>query len=131
MFKQNSCFVVFFLVMIGMSFVGCTDSELPSANELVVKAPAAFSEGEGLFNNNCAACHGIGAQGTDRGPTFLSKIYEPGHHGDGAFRLAVKKGVRAHHWNFGNMPKIRGLSSEEVSQIIAYVRWIQRENGIS
>ncbi|HZR46102.1 MAG TPA: c-type cytochrome, partial [Candidatus Manganitrophaceae bacterium] len=38
------------------------------------KAPAELETGEKLFNNHCAGCHGIGAKGTDRGPTFLSKI---------------------------------------------------------
>ncbi len=114
-----------------MLIVGCTDSELPLVNDPVVKAPVAFSDGEKLFKNNCASCHGAGAQGTDRGPTFISKIYEPSHHADSAFRLAVKNGVRAHHWQFGNMPKISGVSPDEVGQIISYIRWIQRENGIS
>lgn len=109
----------------------CTDSDAPSPDEPVPAAPTEFSAGEQLFNNNCAGCHGKGAKGSDRGPTFISKIYEPGHHGDGAFHMAVKRGVRAHHWNFGNMPKISGVSQSEVDQIIGYVRWLQRENGIS
>jgi len=131
MLKQYLKDIVVFGVSFGFFFVACTDSTLPIGNGPVAKAPVEFSGGEQLFNNNCGGCHGVGAQGTDRGPTFLSKIYEPSHHGDSAFRLAVKKGVRAHHWNFGNMPKISGVSPDEVGQIISYVRWIQRENGIS
>ncbi len=131
MIKQNLWLTVIIVASLGVFFVACTDSKLSSGDSVAVKASAEFSDGERLFNNNCAGCHGAGALGTDRGPTFLSKIYEPSHHGDSAFRLAVKKGVRAHHWNFGDMPKISGISSGEVSQIISYVRWIQRENGIS
>jgi len=131
MLKQNLGLTVVFFMVFGTFIAGCTDSELPSGNDPVVKAPVEFSDGEKLFNNNCVACHGPGAQGTDRGPTFISKIYEPSHHGDSAFRLAVKNGVRAHHWKFGNMPKISGVSPDEVGQIISYIRWIQRENGIS
>jgi len=44
--------------------------------------------------------------------------------------LAVKNGVRQHHWPFGSMPPIPGVSKAEVSQIIAYVRTLQRANGI-
>lgn len=131
MIKENSWFTVIFVVVFGTFVVSCTDSKLSSEQTVRAEAPLEYADGERLFNNNCAGCHGIGAQGSDRGPTFLSKIYEPSHHADSAFRLAVKKGVRAHHWNFGNMPKISGVSSDEVSQIISYVRWIQRENGIS
>lgn len=109
----------------------CTDAGAPASNEPVPTAPAEFSAGEQLFNNNCAGCHGMGGKGSDRGPTFISKIYEPGHHGDGAFHMAVQRGVRAHHWDFGNMPKISGVAKEEVDHIIGYIRWLQRENDIS
>ncbi len=120
-------FSIFFLTMLS----ACTNPDAPASNAPTPPAPAAFSSGEKLFNSNCAGCHGMGAKGSDRGPTFISKIYEPSHHGDGAFHMAVQKGVRAHHWNFGNMPKISGVSKEEVDEIIGYIRWIQRENGIS
>ena len=38
--------------------------------------------------------------------------------------------MRAHHWEFGNMPKIEGVTPADVEQIIRYVRWLQREAGI-
>lgn len=108
----------------------CTGSENPVSTEPPPTAPSEFAGGEKLFNNNCAGCHGIGATGTDRGPSFISKIYEPSHHGNPAFHIAVKRGVRQHHWNFGNMPKISGVAKDEVNQIILYVRWLQKEKGI-
>jgi len=125
--------IVLLMMLLALSFsalVACSEGGAPQGGHPVPLAPAKLSEGETLFNNNCAACHGKGAKGTDRGPTFLSKIYEPSHHGDGAFRLAAKNGVRAHHWKFGNMPKIRGLEPGDLGQIIAYVRWLQKESGI-
>ncbi|MFQ5543832.1 MAG: c-type cytochrome [Nitrospiria bacterium] len=121
-------------VLFSVILAGCPDSPAPKGTEngaSTVEAPAEFAEGERFFNSHCAGCHGSGAKGTDRGPTFISKIYEPSHHGDSSFHLAVRNGVRAHHWRFGNMPKIRGINPEEVDQVISYIRWIQRENGIS
>jgi hypothetical protein len=47
-----------------------------------------------------------------------------------AFQRAAAKGVRAHHWKFGNMPKIDGVKPDEVTQIIGYIRWLQRQAGI-
>lgn len=89
-------------------------------------------EGETLFKKNCAACHGDNAAGRDGlGPPLVHKIYEPGHHGDGAFFLAVQQGVRAHHWPFGNMQPVAGVSHNDVENIIAYVRTLQRANGIN
>ena len=87
--------------------------------------------GRALFDANCTACHGQNALGSDRGPPLLHRIYEPSHHSDSAFLLAVRKGVRAHHWKYGNMPAIDGISDNEVVQITAYVRALQRANGIN
>lgn len=86
--------------------------------------------GQTLFAANCAACHGANAVGSDQGPPLVHRIYEPSHHGDMAFVLAAKRGVRAHHWRFGNMPAVEDISEEEVLQIASYVRSIQRANGI-
>jgi hypothetical protein len=44
--------------------------------------------------------------------------------------MAVNKGVRQHHWQFGNMPPITGVSPEEGGHIVAYVREEQRKVGI-
>ena len=89
-----------------------------------------FEEGEGLFKLNCASCHGVEGVGTDKGPPMVHKIYEPGHHSDMSFYLAVMRGVRAHHWRFGDMPKVAGLREKEVGSIILYVRFLQRRAGI-
>lgn len=87
--------------------------------------------GAALFAANCAACHGENGAGRDgAGPPLIHVIYEPSHHGDAAFYLAVQNGVRAHHWRFGNMPPVAGVSQADVSRIIAYIRTVQRANGI-
>ena len=87
--------------------------------------------GERLFNDNCASCHGPNAAGQQGvAPPLVHKIYEPSHHADGAFYLAVKQGVRAHHWTFGDMPPVEGLTQKDVERIVAYVRLLQRANGI-
>jgi len=88
--------------------------------------------GETAFNNNCAACHGENAAGQEGvAPPLVHRIYEPNHHGDAAFIIAVKNGVRAHHWRWGNMPALPDISEIEVRKIIEYVRALQRANGIN
>lgn len=96
-------------------------------------APSAelLEEGEALYSANCASCHGDALEGTDSGPSFLSSVYEPGHHGDGAFLLAVLRGVPAHHWGFGDMPAVEGLSPEDVDAIVAFVRQVQERVGFT
>ncbi|MEH6831034.1 MAG: cytochrome c [Sulfitobacter sp.] len=101
-----------------------------------VVIPASFTAqeqmGETAFNAKCAACHGINGAGRDGiAPPLIHKIYEPGHHGDMSFQLAAMNGVRAHHWPFGNMPPVEGITRSVITNITAYVRAIQRANGIN
>lgn len=103
---------------------------------VVVTLPASLSNegeaGKALFEENCVACHGPNAAGlTGLGPPLVHKIYEPSHHGDPAFLLAASRGVRSHHWDFGDMPPVEGVTPEEVVAIVAYVRELQRANGIN
>lgn len=98
---------------------------------LTIPAFTAEAEaGQALFQENCVTCHGQNATGSDQGPPLVHRIYEPNHHGDLSFRLAARQGVRAHHWNFGNMPPVEGVSDEDVLKITRYVRELQKANGI-
>ena len=116
------------LLVLGL-FVACDSSQQKQAAG-GGPAPAELQAGEAKFTANCAACHGTQAAGTDHGPPLVHKIYEPNHHGDPAFQRAAANGVKAHHWEFGNMPKIEGVTPEDVDQIVKYVRWLQRQAGI-
>lgn len=88
--------------------------------------------GKVAFEAKCSVCHGANAVGqTDVAPPLVHKIYEPSHHADEAFQRAVSLGVRQHHWPFGNMPPVEGLTRGDVTMIIAYVRELQRANGIN
>ena len=86
--------------------------------------------GARLFASNCALCHGTHATGTDRGPPLVHEICEPDHHADAAFHRAVNQGVASHHWSYGNMAPVPGVSHRSVTKIVAYVRELQRANGI-
>jgi cytochrome c2 len=121
-------------------FLGCSENgsnaqSAPASSPTILASaakplPAELEEGEAKFNNFCSRCHGPQGQGTKNGPPLVHKIYEPNHHADMAFQRAAAQGVRAHHWKFGDMPKIEGVVPEDVSQIIAYIRWLQRQAGI-
>jgi len=102
----------------------------PELGSVAAARPAAAEGGAALFERRCAECHGLGAKGTDKGPPLVHRIYEPSHHADAAFYLAVRQGVRAHHWPFGDMPAVEGVSDEQIARILAYVRGLQRAAGI-
>ena len=97
---------------------------------IAADTPVDFTGGKDLFEGNCSACHGPVANGTAKGPPLVDIIYEPSHHGDMAFVLAVRSGVRAHHWRFGDMPPLPGVTESMVLEIVGYVRWLQRQVGI-
>lgn len=111
-----------------------TQVPLAGTAQAAVVVPTLTAEetaGQDLFNANCAACHGSNGTGTDKGPPFLNRIYEPNHHGDMAFVIAARQGVRAHHWQFGNMPPVQGVTDQDVLKIVAYIRALQLANGIN
>lgn len=84
------------------------------------------------YEVKCAACHGANAAGQDGvAPPLVHVIYEPSHHGDEAFQRAAEMGVRGHHWPFENMPPVEGVTRADVTMIIAYIRELQRANGIN
>lgn len=87
-------------------------------------------DGKKLYEANCASCHGVTAGGTEKGPPFLHKVYVPGHHSDAAFVMAAKRGVRAHHWKFGDMPSVPAVSDADIAAITVYIRQLQRTAGI-
>lgn len=105
----------------------------PSVPVSVIVPPLSLEEeaGEQAFERHCMTCHGKDAAGTSKtGPPLVHKIYEPSHHGDAAFFLAVRRGVTAHHWHYGHMPMLPAVSDAEVAAIVRYVRALQRANGI-
>ena len=121
----------------GHSMTPPDTSSIEAGDPIVqVQLPAEFSEqatiGKTIFEAKCSECHGANAAGQNGiAPPLVHKIYEPSHHSDMAFVLAAQNGVRAHHWKFGNMPKIEGLTQGDVKMVAAYVRELQRANGIN
>ena len=93
--------------------------------------PDLIAQGQRLYQQNCAVCHGVDLKGTDTGPPFLSPIYAPNHHPDEAFYAAVANGVEPHHWEFGPMPAQPAVGRDDVTAIVAYVRSRQQDAGIT
>ncbi|MDU8927356.1 c-type cytochrome [Alisedimentitalea sp. MJ-SS2] len=121
----------------GHSMVPPDTSRIAEGDPIVeVRLPAVLSAkaeiGKRAFEAKCAACHGENAAGQNGvAPPLVHKIYEPSHHSDTSFIRAAKSGVRAHHWKFGNVPPVEGLTQGDVKLIARYVRELQRENGIN
>ena len=123
--------------------MGGMDMTPPDTSDIEIGAPLAevivpvtFSEnaliGKSAFDGACSACHGANAAGQNGvAPPLIHATYRPGHHGDRAFLSAAQNGVQSHHWDFGNMPPVQGLTPSDVGYIVAYIRELQQANGIS
>ena len=107
------------LVLLAVSCGGSPDSD----------AAPPSARGAELYQANCASCHGSDLRGTELGPSHLSIVYEPSHHSDDSFRSAIANGAGQHHWNFGNMPAVPGVSDADVDEIIAFIRSEQEREG--
>ncbi|UMA67390.1 cytochrome c (plasmid) [Roseivivax marinus] len=122
--------------MAGHSMTPPDTSELAEGAPIVeVALPDGLSQdariGQRGFEAKCASCHGRNAAGRNGvAPPLVHEIYEPGHHSDHAFVLATQNGVRSHHWRFGNMPPIEGVTPADAGYIATYVRELQEANGI-
>lgn len=116
-------------IAVGSVVMGCggSGSSLTGQPATTVDVTA----GQRAYDSTCGACHGAAGRGTSKGPPLVDRIYEPSHHGDGAFSLAVTRGVPAHHWQFGDMPPQPGVSDTGITNIVAYVRALQIDAGIS
>ena len=136
--------IIALVVAIGAAlyFVYGTDDASPQMTDAIgapiveIAMPTQLSSnaqlGQTIFTDKCAACHGenaVGQQGV--APPLIHIIYEPSHHGDESFQRAVAIGVPQHHWSFGNMPPVEGLTRADVAMVVDYIRTIQRANGIN
>lgn len=119
--------IVVFGVVLGLA--ACGSASRNGETGIESQDPEQVAVGEEIYAANCASCHGDDLRGTDQGPSHLSRVYEPNHHGDGSFQLAVQIGSRQHHWDLGPMPPVEGLTEEAVEAIIAFVRETQRVEG--
>ena len=113
-----------------------SDADVGNTTLDEVLLPSTLSDsaqiGKRAFEAKCVACHGVNAAGqVGVAPPLVHKIYEPSHHGDESFQRAVSLGVRAHHWRFGNMPAVEGLTRGDVAMVATYIRELQRANGIN
>ena len=117
------------VLLLSMLTVSCgpeTERAVDAETLASLPVPPALERGAALFDAHCGPCHGTFALGTEQGPPLLHATYRSDHHADEAFQLAVARGVRAHHWRFGDMAPVAGLTRADVTDITAYIRWLQR-----
>lgn len=117
--------------MLGTALAVSLVAACSSADSDAAPSEGLVERGAEVYATECASCHGEDLQGTDSGPSHLSVVYEPGHHPDAAFRSAIRNGSPQHHWEFGPMPPVPGLSDDEIEAVIVFVRSEQERQGFT
>lgn len=125
---------IYFLLLMPLLIYACEQPD-PEQRRIALHLPPVGFKGDAEqgstdFKQYCASCHGQDGLGTQQGPPLIHQTYSPSHHADLAFHMAVKDGVRSHHWAFGDMQPVPDVSPEATQHIIAYVRREQRKSGI-
>jgi len=95
-----------------------------------VEIPFELARGQLLFEKYCSGCHGLQLDGSDQGPPLIHPFYKPDHHGDKSFYRAVLQGVRQHHWNFGDMKPVEGMTPKKTERVVSYIRYYQQQKKL-
>lgn len=123
----------FFNALLGISLGGVFVHQSPAADSPATAAPRVpfkYAVGNKKYQENCSVCHGVSLEGSKQGPPLLHGFYKPSHHNDASFYRAALQGVRAHHWNFGDMPRIPGVTQQDMEAIVPFIRWFQQDRGL-
>lgn len=89
------------------------------------RTPTALQRGAALYGSYCASCHGALGKGQGLGPPLLDTLFLPGRISDDRMTSAILAGSPQRHWSYGAMPPVTRVDPAEVSQVVAYVRWLQ------
>jgi len=118
----------FLLLVLGCAAIHAQDTKdtNPFAND-----PKAARAGESQFRANCAFCHGLGARGGGRGPD-LTRAQKRHGKTDGDLFRTINDGIpgTAMPQN-GTTSQGVGMTAEEIWQVIAYIRGVERKSGSS
>jgi len=95
-----------------------------------IEIPFNLGKGQVLYEKYCSSCHGVDLNGSDEGPPLIHPFYKPSHHGDKAFYRAALQGTKQHHWEFGDMPPVEGMTQKKMDSLVPYVRYYQQQKKL-
>lgn len=114
----------------GVIFVFVSVQTGPAISAEDIEIPFNLAKGQLLYEKYCSSCHGPDLNGSDKGPPLLHPFYKPSHHNDKTFYRAALKGVKQHHWNFGDMPPVEGMTRGKMDRVVPYLRYYQRQKKL-
>ena len=119
-----SCPAAVFVVFGNSGLDAFDEGAGPPVSTLSVQA------GRIAFAEEFAGCHGRLARGNERGPDLIQPDYGRRVRSDAQFRRAVREGIPVPRAGYGAMPAVKGVSERRLDRMIAFLREVQRVNGI-
>jgi len=108
---------------------GTSGMEVFDASSDPRRSVGAVNSGRIAFASECAQCHGRLARGTRHGPDLIAPAYGPAIASDDRIRRAVRNGVATADGRLA-MAAVPGVSERDLARMIAFLREMQRVNGI-
>ena len=91
------------------------------------KVPGNFITGQAKFHEVCANCHGPDAMGGNKAPKLIQKKFISLNYSDQSIARIIINGSSS-----GAMPsQKRKVSEKEINEIIKYLRYSQKEAGLT
>ena len=91
------------------------------------KVPEEFMAGQAQFNKVCANCHGPDAMGGNRAPSMIQERFTISKYSNENISQIITNGS-----NSGAMPSLKNrVSEKEIEEIIKYIRYLQKESGLT
>jgi mono/diheme cytochrome c family protein len=109
------------------TLVGCG----PDRGEVTGTSAPNATDGEQVYSDYCAACHGADFEGTTQGPSHLDPAFDPELTTDADYEAAIREGAETEDFEFVRMPPIRSLDDQQIADVIAYIRRVQEERGFT
>ena len=89
------------------------------------------AKGRAIFQITCATCHGTTLHGTSMAPSMIQAAFAPDQTPDQAFFNAIRHGVPQKRFEKGPMPAQPSVATADIPAVVAYVRSVQAQNGIT
>lgn len=111
--------------VLGLTSCGGKDEQdVPLTQEQLV------ARGRQVYAGTCATCHGDALKGSSMAPSLLQAPFAPDQTPDSAFANAIQNGVPQKRFAKGPMPAQPSVAPKDIPAVVAYVRSVQRDNGI-
>ena len=83
--------------------------------------------GQTKFHELCANCHGPDAMGGNKAPKLIQEIFSSSVYSNESIAMTITNGSSS-----GVMPSMKGRVSEKgINEIIEYIRYAQRDAGLT